>query len=207
MAENQTPKLIEFGPEWHEAGLAHRYLMPDGPGPHPTAVLIHGRLGDEDVMWLFQRAIPPSWLIVAPRAPLADSDGFSWHVLKGDRWPDAADFDPGVEALIHFLRALPRLYNADPERLYLVGFSQGAAVAYAAALRQPSLMRGIVGLVGFAPSAPVEEVAGRPTICRSLWRSAQTMPPYPINSPKTRPIFCAGPEPTWNITNTRPDIS
>ena len=66
-----------------------------------------------------------------------------------------------MDALIHFLRALPRLYNADPERLYLIGFSQGAAVSYAAAMREPALVAGIAGLVGFASGAPAKELAGR----------------------------------------------
>jgi phospholipase/carboxylesterase len=162
MEASSIPQLVQTGPEWYEAGLAYRYVMPDQPGPYPTAVLLHGRLGDEDVMWLFRKAIPRSWFVVAPRAPLPDAGhGFSWHVQPPGEWPELAAFDPAVDALTRFLRALPRLYNADPDRLYLMGFSQGAAVSIAAALRRPDLVRGIAGLVGFAPAAQPKEVAGR----------------------------------------------
>jgi phospholipase/carboxylesterase len=154
MNPSATPQLIQTGPEWYETGLAYRILMPDSPGPYPTAVLLHGRVGDEDVMWIFRKTIPRSWLVVAPRAPVAESrGGFSWHVQPPGEWPDLKAFDPAVNALTRFLRALPRLYNADPDRIYLIGFSQGAAVAYATALREPGLIRGIAGLVGFAPDA------------------------------------------------------
>jgi phospholipase/carboxylesterase len=161
MAENIPPKLVQTGPEWYEAGLAYRYEMPDAPGPYPTAVMLHGRNGDEDVMWVFRRVVPRPWLIVAPRAPLADSELYSWLIQPRGQWPDLAAFDLAVEALARFLRALPRLYNADPDRTYLMGFSQGAAVAIAAALRHPTLARGVAALVGFAPSAPEADVAGR----------------------------------------------
>jgi phospholipase/carboxylesterase len=162
MESTSLPQLVQTGPEWFEAGLAYRYLQPDGPGPYPTVVLLHGRLGNEDVMWLFRHVIPRPWLVFAPRAPLAEQGGgFSWHVQPYGQWPELAAFDPAVAALTRFLRALPRLYNADPERLYLMGFSQGAAVAYAAALSQPNITRGIAGLVGFVPRVQPEAIAGR----------------------------------------------
>ncbi|MBP6786394.1 MAG: dienelactone hydrolase family protein [Candidatus Promineofilum sp.] len=161
MKWTDTPQLVQTGPEWYEAGLVFRYQMPSGPGPYPTAVLIHGHLGNEDVMWVFRKTVPQPWLVVAPRAPLADHDLFSWLIHPPDQWPNLADFAPAVDALARFLRALPRLYNADPERMYLMGFSQGAAVAFALALTRPELVRGVAGLVGFAPNVAADEVAGR----------------------------------------------
>lgn len=162
METTRAPQLIEQEPERLETGLAFRYLEPDGPGPYPTAVLLHGRRGDEDVMWLFRRAVPRPWLIVSPRATLAEPQGgYSWHVQPPGEWPDLAEFDPAVEALVRFLRALPRLYNADPDRTYLIGFSQGAAVAFATALKYPGITRGIAALVGFVPRFEPGAVAGR----------------------------------------------
>ena len=162
MQPDGTPQLVQSGPEFYEAGLVYRYAMPSGPGPYPTAVLLHGRLGNEDVMWLFRRVVPRPWLVVAPRAIVPEGTrGFSWHAQPHGQWPELAAFNPAVEALTRFLTALPRLYNADPDRLYLIGFSQGAAVSFAAALRQPALARGIAGLVGFVPRVAPEAVAGR----------------------------------------------
>lgn len=158
-AEN-TPQLVQTGPERFEAGLIYRYQMPSGPGPYPTAVMLHGRMGSEDVMWVFRKTIPRPWLVVAPRAPLPEQGYFSW-LPPPDKWPELAEFGPAVEALTRFLRALPSLYNADPERVYLLGFSQGAAVSLAAALTTPKLVRGMAGLVGFAPEAAPEQVAGK----------------------------------------------
>ncbi|MFO7662373.1 MAG: dienelactone hydrolase family protein [Chloroflexota bacterium] len=153
--------LIEEGPEYQAAGLVHRYLMPDRPGPYPTIVLLHGRYGNEEVMWIFRRTAPQPWLMVAPRANLSESAGrYSWLHQPADYWPDLEEFDPAVETLNKFTQALPQLYNADPDRMYLMGFSQGAAVAISLALRDPHLVRGIASLVGFAPKMESTAIEG-----------------------------------------------
>ena len=161
MDAKNTPQLVQTGPEWFEAGLTFRFQMPHGPGPYPTAVMLHGRLGNEDVMWVFRRTVPRPWLVVAPRAPLPDHDYYSWLLQPPNEWPALPAFSSAVDTLTRFLRALPPLYNADPERIYLMGFSQGAAVSFATALAMPGLVRGVAGLVGFAPDAPAEDIEGK----------------------------------------------
>lgn len=153
MAENDKSQLFTQGPAVEQAGLVHRVLQPTGPGPHPTVVMLHGRSGDEDVMWVFARTVPRNWLLVAPRAIKADPDGgYSWHPRHQDEWPPLDRFDEATAAVTRFVNALPQLYNADPDHVYLMGFSQGAATAYATAMRQPELVQGIAGLVGFVPT-------------------------------------------------------
>jgi phospholipase/carboxylesterase len=150
---NAKPQLIETGEAFTQAGLVHRVLQPEGDGPWPTAVLIHGHAGNEDVMWIFARTLPKNWLLIAPRA-IKDGGadgGYSWYPRQLDVWPTLNEFDEAVTAVTHFIHALPHLYKADPDRIYLMGFSQGAALAYATAIRQPSLVQGIAGLVGFVP--------------------------------------------------------
>jgi phospholipase/carboxylesterase len=114
--------------------------------------MLHGRSGSEDAMWIFSKVIPDGWIVVAPRGIKPDpGGGYAWHPRKRDEWPPLSMFDAAVASLTHFIRALPELYNADPGQLYLMGFSQGAAVAYAVAMGYPGLVKGIVGLVGFVP--------------------------------------------------------
>ncbi len=43
-----------------------------------------------------------------------------------------------------------------------MGFSQGAAIAYATAMRHPGLIKGIAGLVGFVPGECEEVLKGSP---------------------------------------------
>lgn len=149
--QSTQPQLIDSGPEMEATGLIHRVQFPSGPGPYPTVVMLHGRYGNEDVMWIFKRTLPVSWLQIAPRATEPDHGGYSWIIQPDGTWPALPAFDPAVDKIVHFIEALPQLYNADPESIYLMGFSQGAAVAYATALRRPQLVQAIAGLVGFVP--------------------------------------------------------
>lgn len=154
MNTKTKPTLKHDGPEVNVAGLIHRVREPETTGPHPTVVMLHGRSGTEDVMWVFANALPPNWLAVAPRGLKPDPDGgFAWHPRTPDEWPCLYEFEPAVQAVTRFIHALPQLYDADPRHTYLMGFSQGAATAYALAMTYPKLIRGVAGLVGFAPEA------------------------------------------------------
>lgn len=153
MPSMNEPQLVDNDPALKKSGLIHRVQKPEAPGPHPTVVMLHGRSGNEDVMWIFAQAIPSDWLIVAPRAIEPDPDGgYSWRLRAQDEWPTLDQFDDAVTAVTHFIQALPQLYDADPAQIYLMGFSQGAAVSYAVAMRNPDLVQGIAGLVGFIPT-------------------------------------------------------
>jgi phospholipase/carboxylesterase len=150
----KEPQLIDSGPILTEMGLVHKVLEPDGAGPYRTVVMLHGRYGDEDVMWIFKKSTPAHWLKIAPRGLLAEPRGsYSWVYQEYGVWPELPAFDTAATAMAQFLHALPRVYNADPDHLYLMGFSQGAAVSYATAMRNPGLIQAIAGLVGFIPDA------------------------------------------------------
>ena len=149
---SSSPKLVTTVSVIQKAGLIHRVQMPEGEGPFPTVVMLHGRAGTEDVMWIFAKTLPPDWLVLAPRGIRLDPDGgYDWRPRGKDEWPTLSAFDEAVTAVTRFIHALPDLYNADPEQIYLMGFSQGAATSYATAMAHPGLVQGIAGLVGFVP--------------------------------------------------------
>ena len=165
---NQT-RLVEYDRAAYMTGLPHRVRPGSGPPPHPTVVMIHGRHGNEDVPWVFSRTVPEQCLIIAPRAieeepedPNSGEEGFSWLLPDSREWPKLEAFDPAVRALHDFVRALPDAYQADLARLYILGFSQGAAVAYATILNHPGLVQGVAGLVGFSPVVPDPIIERKP---------------------------------------------
>lgn len=149
---SDSPLLINAGPALESTGLVHRVLRPGGSGPHPTVVMLHGRSGGEDAMWIFARTLPSDWLVISPRGIKPDpAGGYAWHPRQRDEWPPLDMFDEAVGAVSSFIRALPAAYDSDPDLVYLMGFSQGAATAYATAMGHPGLVKGIAGLVGFVP--------------------------------------------------------
>ncbi|MCL4267575.1 MAG: dienelactone hydrolase family protein [Anaerolineae bacterium] len=154
---NKSPQLIDNDSVLAAAGLVHRVWQPETPGPHPVVVMLHGHLGNEDVMWVFAQTVPSPCVMVAPRAivPAADDHqtgkSFTWLPRVENEWPIWAQFNEAVTAVTTFIHALPSLYQVDLNQVYLMGFSQGAAVAFATALHAPGWIKGIASLVGFVP--------------------------------------------------------
>lgn len=149
---NKSPQLVYGGFELEAVGLVHRVWQPEEPGLYPVVVMLHGHLGNEDVMWVFAQTIPPSCVIVSPRATVRESDkSYSWMPRVGNEWPALAQFDEAVTAVKAFIHALPALYPVDLNRVYLMGFSQGAALSFAVAMQSPGWVKGIASLVGFMP--------------------------------------------------------
>ncbi len=142
-----------------------RVRQPEGPGPHPLIVMIHGWTGDENVMWIFAPRLPQDALIVAPRGMHPTSEGgYGWETSaerEQHRFGHVDSFRPAV----HALRALITPENfpqADFDRLSLVGFSQGAAVTYTMGLLHPHWIQKLAGLAGFLPDGAEGLVAARP---------------------------------------------
>lgn len=130
--------------------LEHRARVPDRavPGQYGAAVvMVHGWLGNENVMSIFERTVPAGVVLVYPRAPIAvKPDSFGWF-----RVDDPATFEPGLAALETFVRGLPEAYPVDPARVVLMGFSQGAAMSLSLLLKEPALAAGVAALAGFLP--------------------------------------------------------
>jgi phospholipase/carboxylesterase len=117
--------------------------------------MLHGLSGDENVMWLFEHALPRSATVISPRALFAAADGFSW-TRSGDHGEiEQADFTTAIETLQQFIPEMIERYDCDPQRVIVMGFSQGAAVSYALSLAQPDLLCGAIALAGFMPNYPI----------------------------------------------------
>ncbi|MCU0487546.1 MAG: hypothetical protein MUE67_01190 [Anaerolineales bacterium] len=128
-----------------------RFRQPEGQGPWPVYLLLHGWTGDETSMWIFASRLPEQSVLIAPRGlyPTRPS-GFSWVARQEDRWPSVADFQPAIERLVEVL-SQSWFPVADFSRLHLVGFSQGAALSFAFLLIQPERITSVAGLSGFLP--------------------------------------------------------
>lgn len=154
------PRLVDSKALVDATGLIHRVYEPPTAGSRPTVIMVHGRQGDENVMWTFKHTLPPDWLIIAPRAPQSDTPGnYSWDVRPAGQWPRYDDLLPGAITLLDFIHALPDHYAVDWTQLYLMGFSQGAAVSLVAAMQNDIPLRAVASLVGFMPVIEPETAA------------------------------------------------
>ncbi|MCB9135430.1 MAG: hypothetical protein H6636_08385 [Anaerolineales bacterium] len=151
-------------PGWKALARVPETLYP--APPPPLTLLLHGWLGDETVTWVFANRLPKNHLLVAPRGIYEPIPGkFGWVPRLGEL-PTLARFQPAVESLLDLLDQVKENLDHDPGPINLVGFSQGAALAYAFAVAHPARVAAIAGLAGFVPPdleilVPNQPLAGK----------------------------------------------
>lgn len=133
-------------------GWVVRIHRPDGIGPFPVLLMLHGWTGDENSMWVFSPRLPKNTLMIAPRGLYSThSSGYSWHPDLSRPWPWINDFQPAVEKVLTTISS-NNFPDGDFSQLHLIGFSQGTALAYAMAITNPVRIASVAGLSGFLPN-------------------------------------------------------
>ncbi len=150
-------------------GLSFRQYSPQTPGLHPLFLLLHGWTGDADSMWVFTSRLPKNAIFVAPRGLYpTPGGGYGWYIHKKEAFPWVDDFQDAMEALLGLVNK-ENFAHADMTAIHVVGFSQGAALAYALALQYPSKIAKLAGLSGFMPEGAAALARNRPLIGKQVF--------------------------------------
>jgi phospholipase/carboxylesterase len=151
----------------------------------PMALLLHGLGADEQDLFGLAPFLDPRLLVVSARAPQeVPPMGYSWFDIDWSEVPPRIDFQQVVEsrdAVLRLVGEAAGTHGADPSRVWLVGFSQGASMAAACALARPEMLRGIVAHSGriarrAVPPPPAPGLAGFPV----LWQHGRADPVVPV---------------------------
>jgi phospholipase/carboxylesterase len=155
-----------------------------GPATH-LVVLVHGYGADgNDLIGLAQhwRALLPTVAFAAPNAPtrVPGSAGYQWFPISRI---DPHEMKKGVEiaapVLDEYLDAELARLNLPPERLALVGFSQGTMLSLHLGLRRAIKPAAIVGFSGLLPGPP-PQLAEFPPILLTHGDQDQVIPPQAL---------------------------
>ena len=136
------------------ASLQHVIFVPTKEGKKfPTIVAVHGRGTDEnDLVPLVLELERTDVVIVSPRAPFPfPAGGFTWYDIIEEVTPNPETFDVSLDRFRRFINEIKAAYPVDPDRIILLGFSQGTVMSYATALLQPTVFRAVIALSGYIP--------------------------------------------------------
>jgi phospholipase/carboxylesterase len=138
--------------------LLHTLYEPPGDGPHPTILALHGwGASAMDLIGLAPYLAGGQFLVICPQGPievpLGPMVGHGWFPLTMGAPPDPREFANAVAAVRRFLDQAQRRYPLHPDKLVLLGFSQGGVIAYATALSEPQRFAGLVALSSWLPDA------------------------------------------------------
>jgi phospholipase/carboxylesterase len=129
--------------------LDHDVVTPKGGATHQCLVL-HG-LGDTKHGWqpVAQMLGIERLGFVFAHAPIPYHEGASWFDLSPNFEPDASGVRASRDKLWRLIEHLLATFGIGSDKLFLLGFSQGALMAIDTALRYRSRFAGVLGISGF----------------------------------------------------------
>ncbi|MEW5510857.1 alpha/beta hydrolase [Pseudomonas antarctica] len=118
----------------------------------PLVIFLHGFGSNEEDLFGIKDALPSTWTYLSARAPMpVDPQGYRWFTKTpgdGDYNGETADLQRSAALIEDFAGKATAKYHTHSDRVFLVGFSQGAIMSYEVGLRKPALVRGIAALSG-----------------------------------------------------------
>lgn len=133
-------------------GLILQLTPPKYPINPGLLVMLHGWTGDETSMNIFTRVIPGDRWILAPRGLIpTGEEGYGW-IPHRPGWD--ATLEVFLEVVEHLRPAIAgwiQQLEIAPHPIDILGFSQGAALGLAYALKYPNELGRLACISGFLP--------------------------------------------------------
>lgn len=139
----------------------------------PAVILIHGRGANERDLLPIGAQLPEELHVLAVRAPrqMNGPNSFTWYDLDLSAGglhasqPEPDGFRQALALLHDFVPAAVDRYDLDPDRVGILGFSQGAITGLSALIERPEAYRWVVALNGYLAEShrdEAENAAGKP---------------------------------------------
>ncbi len=133
----------------------------EAAGKPPLLILLHGRDAYAETIFSVEHLLPASFHVVSIRATYkSPREGYEWYKPYDYNRPlesfGEEHFRESLDIVTPMISSLLLEKDVDPERLFLLGFSQGAAMCHFLGLEGKLNPVGIVPMSGFFPR-PIEK--------------------------------------------------
>ena len=120
----------------------------------PLLILLHGYGSNEQDLFSFANELPNELLIVSARAPFEMGyGGFAWYAIDLDasnnKHSDLEQARASLQKIALFIDKIKGKFNTNPQKTFLLGFSQGAILSYALSLNYPNKVNYVLALSGY----------------------------------------------------------
>jgi phospholipase/carboxylesterase len=124
------------------------------PSRYPAVLALHGRGSNEHDLIGLAPHLPPGLLWISPRASLAlGPSSYEWYRVRVIGLPDPPQVLAALETIDHFVDEVLAAYPIDPQRLFLLGFSQGSLLSMCYTLTHPARVAGVISQSGYLPQS------------------------------------------------------
>ena len=120
----------------------------------PLLILLHGYGSNEQDLFSFAEELPEDFLIISARAPYEMGyGGYAWFSINFDennnKFYDLEEAQESVNKISFFIDEIQAKYKTNPNKTFLLGFSQGCILSYTLSLTIPNKVQYVIGLSGF----------------------------------------------------------
>jgi phospholipase/carboxylesterase len=138
-------------------GFIHRYAPPQDKDDNSalTLLLLHGTGGNEDDLLPLGRELDPHAGLLSPRGKILEAGRiprFFRRLAEGVF--DIEDLKFRTFELAEFVEKASRIYGFDPNKVFAVGYSNGANIAASMLLLKPQTLSGAVLFRAMVPFVP-----------------------------------------------------
>jgi phospholipase/carboxylesterase len=137
--------------------LLYAAHVPAGDGPFPTVLALHGwGSSAHDLLGLAPVLNRGDALVLSPQGPVVvrmpdGPVGYGWYPVGGDGGGSPEEVGGALERILGFLEVAKERYAIDPEKIVVLGFDQGGALAFDLALGDSSRFAGLAALSSWLP--------------------------------------------------------
>lgn len=137
--------------------MSLQYLVREPKTSHlnpPLLILLHGYGSNEQDLFSFAEELPDELLIISAQAPHSMGfGGYAWYAINFDdvngKFSDLEQARDSIKKIAHFIDEIKSKYNTDPNKTFLLGFSQGAILSYALSFNHPNKVNYVIALSGY----------------------------------------------------------
>jgi len=120
----------------------------------PLLILLHGYGSNEQDLFSFAKELPDEFLIISAQAPLTMSAGsYAWYSINFDdrdgKFSDLKEAKESIDKIAIFIDEIKAKYKTDPNKTFLLGFSQGAILSYSLSFFYPNKVQNVIALSGY----------------------------------------------------------
>jgi predicted esterase len=127
-----------------DLGFIHRFVPAEDETSAETLVVLHGTGGDENDLIGIGQAIAPGAAILSPRGNVLENGAPRFFKRLAEGVFDPKEVRSRAEELAGFIRDAISRYGLNPERIFALGYSNGANVASTVMFIEPTLLRGTI---------------------------------------------------------------
>jgi phospholipase/carboxylesterase len=120
----------------------------------PLLILLHGYGSNKEDLFSFAAELPDELLIISVQAPYEIGyGGYAWYAINFDeingKFSDLKQAKTSLDQIAIFIDEIKLKYQTNPDKTFLLGFSQGAILSYSLSFFYPNKVQNVIALSGY----------------------------------------------------------